>query len=228
MSRGQHKRSVRDLSRDPPAFEDHDEIIKMQNEGPDLVLAITASALIEYEIETLIIARMKRRDPNTILKCFENNGPMSGLYSKSVLAYAMGILDEIMFENVNIVRLIRNAFAHARRPIKFGALEVMAELRKVRLPSKKRSRLYADLHFVKTKTEAPQARFSILCSRINIFLLKKGTAAAKRRADYLSRKSRYVSLATLGRYSGLGLINRPTNSLNALLQLAQSHTPDRK
>lgn len=235
MSRGRYKRSIRDLSRDPPALEDRAEILRLQREGPDMVVAITAAALIEYEMERLIIARLKRRDLETILKCTENNGPLSGLYSKAVLAYAMGVLDDVMLENVNIVRLIRNAFAHAKRPIKFDAPEIIAELRKVSLPAKKKSQLYKDLHFVKTREKSERARFSILHNNILIYLFKKGTTVAKRRAAYLSRKSRSGLLGGLGLglYGGgfkPGLINDPANfgGLGALSRSLPSQPPDKK
>lgn len=228
MSRGRPKRTVRDLSRDPPAFEDRAELSKMQDEGPDMVLAIIGAALIEHEIEHLIIARLKRRDAVTILKCVENNGPMAGLYSKTVLAYAMGILDEVTLENANIVRLIRNAFAHAKRPIKFDAPEVVAELGKIRLPAKKRSFEYKALSAAKRAGEDARARFSILQFQIRVNLMKKGTAAAKRRGDYLIRRSMrseassgsgasyFGALANIG----LGLINRAPPSKPLMLQEA--------
>jgi hypothetical protein len=191
MSRGRRKRSLRDLSRDEPSPEDSDEIRRLQREGPGVVTAILGAAQVEYQLERLIFARLKRRDANTIEALTRDNGPLSGLYAKCVMAHAMGIIDDVILGNINIIRTIRNAFAHAKRPISFETAEVLDELRRIRLPPKSKSELYLDLAFAKKPSPGTgAASFRILVSNIIIQLLNKGTKRFRNRAAYLRRKAK--------------------------------------
>jgi DNA-binding MltR family transcriptional regulator len=59
-----------------------------------------------------------------------DNGPLGSFYSRIAMGYALGIHDNNMRNDLNIVRNIRNAFAHSRKSIQFDHPAVAAELGK--------------------------------------------------------------------------------------------------
>ena len=57
-------------------------------------------------------------------KLFRQDCPLGSLSNKILLAYALNIFGDEMFNNLEIMRHIRNAFAHAHIPIDFTTKEV--------------------------------------------------------------------------------------------------------
>jgi DNA-binding MltR family transcriptional regulator len=83
------------------------------------VTAILGIGILETELEPMIRQRLQRKDDATWEKLTEDIGPLKSFHSKIVMAYALGIIDETMRENLHIVRRVRNVFAHAKILIDF-------------------------------------------------------------------------------------------------------------
>jgi hypothetical protein len=56
------------------------------------------------------------------------NGPLSSFSSKILLGFALGLYGPVVKKDLNVIRNIRNAFAHAMMPITFDSPEVADEL----------------------------------------------------------------------------------------------------
>src|SRR5262245_7114939 len=108
------KAKLRDLSRLHPASDDVSALIEAfgEREHP-IATAILAAVLIEYDLEQLLRSRLKHKDDKTWAMLVGDNGPLNSFSSKIVMGYALGIYDKGMHSNLNIVRNIRNAFAHS-------------------------------------------------------------------------------------------------------------------
>jgi hypothetical protein len=145
------KTTLRRYTRERPSAEDRnrfrDNPFSFDPRG-DLVVAIVLAIEIEYLLEEAIIGKLARADEKTLELLTKESCPLSTFYSKIVLAYAMNIIDEPTMENLNIIRRIRNAFAHSRRNISFTTDQVKDEFRAIRLPNDKGSQLYKGLTFV--------------------------------------------------------------------------------
>ena len=101
-------------------------------EVPDMIAAILAATLVEYRLEQVLKRTFRRVDNDTWVRMTDNSGPLRDFHSKIVLGNASGSFDEDIRLNLNIVRDIRNAFAHARAPLTFEHREIGAELHKVK------------------------------------------------------------------------------------------------
>lgn len=202
MSRGARKRSIHDISRDAPTEEDRQASYELLDNAPDLVVAILYVAIIEYEIEKLIFRRLKRADPETIEKLTRNDGPLTTLSSKASLAYAMGAFDLTILRAITTLRVIRNAFAHARKPIKFDAEEIVAELNRVSLPNNKRTKLYERLNAVRSSKADPRLRFRLLGALISSWLSvrhsKMSIKASNARTRKLEKQIEKIQIGVLG------------------------------
>jgi DNA-binding MltR family transcriptional regulator len=108
------KPNLRDLSRLPPEYDDLTALIKIFKEEHPVAAAILGAGLVEHGLETLLRSRFKLQDDETWAMLTRDNGPLKSFYFKIAMGYALGIYDQRMHDDLNIVRNIRNAFAHSK------------------------------------------------------------------------------------------------------------------
>ena len=93
-------------------YNDMDEVlIEIQDES-DRGIAIVAAAMLDRQLEDILIANFQ----NTGLEkeCTSNNGPLSSFSSKIQIAFSLGLISESENRNLQLIRKIRNDFAHLR------------------------------------------------------------------------------------------------------------------
>jgi hypothetical protein len=127
------KRSINTLIREGPNRADFAQIDRQIRRIHPRAAAILLAADVEFSLEYAITLRLPRNDEDTNKLLVGRDGPLSGFYSKIHLAYAMGIVGDDDLNGLNIIRRVRNAFAHAPRPIDFSAPEIRDECSKIRL-----------------------------------------------------------------------------------------------
>jgi DNA-binding MltR family transcriptional regulator len=116
--------SLSALSRATPK-QDHrgDFIQEINQEKNDRGAAILVVTNVENALQTCLQNILVNQDASHN-DLFGNNAPMATFDSKIRMAYALGIVGPEMLENLNIIRHIRNAFAHSKIPITFDTKEV--------------------------------------------------------------------------------------------------------
>jgi hypothetical protein len=123
MNRGIHK-----VSRKVPEGMDLDRAWKEISEGSDRSAAIIGAAFVDDSLQCALESRMIglcSQVPNEIFV----NGPLRSFSSKIFLGFALGLYGPLLKKDLNVIRNIRNAFAHAMMPITFDSPEVAAELK---------------------------------------------------------------------------------------------------
>jgi DNA-binding MltR family transcriptional regulator len=82
---------------------------------------IFGAALLNESLEQLLRASFRRapEDVKLIDSLFEGYAPLSTFSAKLQLAYALGILPRHLREKIELVRRIRNEFAHESGPLSF-------------------------------------------------------------------------------------------------------------
>lgn len=84
----------------------------------DRASAIVSSAMIEEILERLLLSfLMEHKQVKKDL--FEGIAPISTLSAKNYLAYYLGLLTQIEFEDIKLIKAIRNEFAHTMTNIDF-------------------------------------------------------------------------------------------------------------
>jgi hypothetical protein len=82
----------------------------------DRGMALYATAYLDNQLEILL--RNKLVGNNKHFKdIFSFNGPVGTFSAKIKLAYSIGLLDKISMDDINILRKIRNEFAHSDKKI---------------------------------------------------------------------------------------------------------------
>ena len=87
--------------------------------------ALSVASLVETALFQFIrswVVRPANKDEENLL--FGGDAPLGNFSSRIRVAYAFGLIDESVRNNLNTIREIRNAFAHTVRPINFETQEV--------------------------------------------------------------------------------------------------------
>ena len=92
--------------------------------------AIMGSALVEAMLIEAIIFALVNKDNRQSL--FEDKGaPLSTFSNKTIIAYALGLIDSTIKDEIDVIRQIRNAFSHALLPINFNTPEINSACLKI-------------------------------------------------------------------------------------------------
>ena len=94
---------------------------KSKKHKPNLIdesdrgIFIVAAACIEAEIDEILISEIRQQG---VTRGFEKNlfdlsGPLSSLSSKSAIAYAFGLISKESYQDISLVRKLRNQMAHS-------------------------------------------------------------------------------------------------------------------
>lgn len=198
-SRGVKKQTLRDFTRELPSKEDQGRFREAMNADSDLVTAIIQAIEIDFIIEQQIISKLSRQDEDTVELLSKDNGALATFFSKIVLGYALGLYDKEVMEYMNIIRRIRNAFAHSRKDISFATPQIRAELASVKIPQDSELRRSVDIVKRLVATDMPEgmtkdapddyaaltgrAGFVILCMAVVAHLLSRSSSAVRAQAE---------------------------------------------
>src|SRR5260370_33001264 len=91
--------------------EPHEQAMEEVISGPDRVVAIVTAALVEDRLDTLVHARLRKRD-EVGGEMFRSNGPLGTFSTKIDLAFLIGIYSDRTRKDLHAIRKIRNEFAH--------------------------------------------------------------------------------------------------------------------
>jgi DNA-binding MltR family transcriptional regulator len=189
-SRNRGKAKLRDLSRLPLAPAEWIALSNQLNKGEHpIATAILGAVMVEHHLEELLRPRFKRNDDKTWAMLTANNGPLNSFDCKIALGYAFGIYDDGMRDDLHIVRRIRNAFAHSRKPIQFTHPAVVKELTGVTTKLPKLPKIY------KGPTSTPTSYVS-LCFMLSGNLLQISTRRLKSKTYRYQRKIKDIPVRT--------------------------------
>lgn len=124
------KNELARLAKILPTSEEVEAIIDSLREDSDIAAAVTGAAIAEARLEQLLKAKFRTKDSALMLAIFENRGPLSDFNSKILVAEASGVITRPMAAELQIIRAVRNAFAHAKRPLSFALPVVEDKVRK--------------------------------------------------------------------------------------------------
>lgn len=168
-NRGKKAREKRELATRELTLEERNAMLDAILTPPLAIsYALIGALAVEHELELSIKARLRRISQNeweTILS--DKDGPLGTLDRKIKFASYLGVLDSSMRTNLDIIRNIRNKFAHTKRLIDFDHPFISDELAKISAPKGQKRR------FAKTAEHPPQWRYVSLCLHALRLMSKK-------------------------------------------------------
>lgn len=97
-----------------------DSIIEEMLGGSDRASALVGAAVVEHYLQAALTARFAVKNRKFLDESlYSHSGPFGTFSAKIAGAYAMGLIGPVMFRDLNLVRRIRNDFAHEPNPVSF-------------------------------------------------------------------------------------------------------------
>jgi hypothetical protein len=100
---------------------DQTEFVQRFPNESDRGAIILAATSIEDSLEDKILTKLPgiAEDEDTRKRMFGQDGQLATFSKKIEMAYAMGIIDSDYRKKIDLIREIRNACAHSRKPLSF-------------------------------------------------------------------------------------------------------------
>jgi DNA-binding MltR family transcriptional regulator len=157
---------LRRLMQIPPP-DDVKVILDGFDQESDRAAALVAGALLDTALERLVRHSLKTDDKEVISLLFQQRGPLGDFHSKILIARGFGIIDSRIAFELNVIRSVRNVFAHATANLTFETPEISAAIERSEL-----AKIVHDAVLVSLKeefgerqvfnTRAPKAQFFTL------------------------------------------------------------------
>jgi DNA-binding MltR family transcriptional regulator len=121
------------VSSDPPKFphlhhltwnEFLDVLEELEKDGPRGA-ALLGHAMLENILKRLLLHAMVPLGKEEEDRLFDGLGPLSGMSSRTILAYALGLISKQTRRDLDKIRAIRNRFAHTGKKVTFDDPEVV-------------------------------------------------------------------------------------------------------
>ena len=112
------------LSKTRPSKNDVDEHIARLKAESDRGVMILAATMLEDALVTALSRLLPNASNKVKGEVFSNDGPLSTFSKRIVFAQAAGIISPTVAKQMNIIRRIRNAAAHAHAAVDFSLDEV--------------------------------------------------------------------------------------------------------
>lgn len=114
--------------------------------------AIVASTLVEDSIQDLVLTGMKKLSGPEYGYLFLGNGPLTTFAAKIRIANALKLLSTDWAKQIELIKDIRNVFAHARFNVDFETPEILEHTKKITVIEQHRD---PDFEFIFRKSNHP-------------------------------------------------------------------------
>lgn len=133
-TRSNKQRSLREITAEAPDLADFMDILGELEGQHDRAAAIILAAQVESALRAVILSRMVPFSEKDEADLFGPPGPLCTFSGKIKIAFGLGAYGPDTRVDLETIREIRNAFAHARKPIKFETPEIAEKCAKLRAP----------------------------------------------------------------------------------------------
>jgi hypothetical protein len=134
------------------------EYVKESDRGAIILVATGIEDMLESKILEKLPALAS--DETTKNRMFERDGQLASFSKKTEMAYAMGLIDSEYRDKIDLIREIRNACAHARKPISMENTALRSACEVVMLPD-----------LVDRRPETIRIAFVIKCMMVSLYVL---------------------------------------------------------
>jgi hypothetical protein len=118
------------------SYPEYDALIKAFPMMSDQAVALACGALIDRGLERAIKARLRKLPVKYENELFAGRGPLVSNWAKIRFGLALGVYGIETYKELDRLREIRNAFAHAVHPVRFHTRRIAVECRALRLSEK--------------------------------------------------------------------------------------------
>ncbi len=177
MAAPRYLKAFKDLLASSPGFADLPEIeLESYGNKSDRAAVILQASIVENILQGTIEKKTRPLSRDLRERLFEGNGPLSSFANKINVAYALGVFADVFRHDLDLIRELRNGFAHTRHPTTFSTPQVAEVCRCLKLPDNLQLSVVPDSYYAyflqKVADQAhPRTRFTVACHTISAHLL---------------------------------------------------------
>jgi DNA-binding MltR family transcriptional regulator len=161
----------------PEEFKQTDK--EAENLHPRSAVILLTSQL-ELFLDDAIFESLARNEDDLIARLIDSNGPLSSFSSKILIAYALGVISKDTRGDLDILRNVRNEFAHSPRPIDFYTPEISDRIENLKcIKRKKYIKLKRPAQMLGVKFDPVREKFTDACELLSLQLNGKRPAKSK-------------------------------------------------
>jgi hypothetical protein len=178
MTKHGYRKTFKTFIDTPPDFS---QLIAMEQEfylGSDRAAVILQTSNVENILESLLKTIMRQPLSNDIRdRMFDGSGPLSTFSQKIMFGYAFDLYGPMFRHDLDLIRELRNGFAHVRLPMTLTTPEVAGMCEHLQLPDSE-LRWLPKAYYEKFDREIvtddthPRTRFTRACHTIALCLLE--------------------------------------------------------
>jgi DNA-binding MltR family transcriptional regulator len=105
-----------------------DELFEALTRESDRGLILVSASYLDIALEDLLRSKftsLNKASSVIINSLFDNFGPLSSFSAKIKIVYAMGLVEEWVYHDLEVIRKLRNEFAHGMGLAAFSSKEVV-------------------------------------------------------------------------------------------------------
>ncbi len=134
---GDWESDLRKLTREAPSENIKRLVLDaMHSDIPDRSAALTMAVGAEIGLQGMLVYALSLRDPKKILKLFYGNGLFSSFDSKISAALNLNVIGTLAYENLCVIKNVRNVFAHALSEVSFDSEPISKACKRIKLLDK--------------------------------------------------------------------------------------------
>ena len=108
-------RTIHDIRKETPTQDELDAMAeRLESTDSPFEVALIGTAMVEHRLDVVLRKALKRQDDKDWRSLLRPGEALGTLNSKINLGYVLGLYKEDVKKNLEIIRDIRNAFAHAK------------------------------------------------------------------------------------------------------------------
>jgi DNA-binding MltR family transcriptional regulator len=175
-------RAFKQYAREEPNITDLPALEREFYGESDRAVAVLQAAMVDQTLEAAIKRKLSPNLSGDFLKdLFEFEGVIGSFSNKITMGFALGVFGKKTFHDLNIIRALRNAFAHLRKPMRFSSPAVAGMCENLTIPDiagishapHAFYELSADAHMAVDNTN-PKTRYITACHSIAIGFIQFG------------------------------------------------------
>jgi Mannitol repressor len=94
--------------------------------------AMVAAGIVEDWLTAILESKMRPLSNRFKAQIFKGYGPLSSFSAKLHICYALSFIDEPTYKDIQVIKDIRNEFAHTLKPLNFESDEIKRLCQKLR------------------------------------------------------------------------------------------------
>jgi DNA-binding MltR family transcriptional regulator len=126
---------------------------------------IASAAIMDTQLEKCLKKAMRPMSKKMYEQIFEPMRPLGSFASKITMAYALRVIEKEVYAQLELMRKIRNAFAHSTGSLHFGSPEIAPLLERLKASVKLQTRR-TDQQYMECVVQIDQVLANYLASRV--------------------------------------------------------------